>query len=95
LNLTHHALFVETEFVNDIATELRNYAASVGYNVGALGDQFFMDMAWGGLHETTVFGTKDINVQNKINARINAELTGNTQVYGNSNVQPMGSMACN
>ncbi|MCH7400182.1 hypothetical protein MM236_19470 [Belliella sp. DSM 107340] len=49
------ALFVETKFLNDIAIELRNYAASVGYNVNALGNQFFKDMAWGGLTQTVVF----------------------------------------
>lgn len=29
--------------------DLINYAESVGYNVNTLGDQFFKDMAWGGL----------------------------------------------
>jgi hypothetical protein len=55
LNDPHHNLFVETKFLNDISFELKNYAAGVGYNVQLLGDQFFKDMAWGGLSKTEVF----------------------------------------
>lgn len=48
LNPSHHALFVETKFLNDIEAELKNFAIGVNYNVNSLGDQFFKDMAWGG-----------------------------------------------
>ncbi|MCH7400176.1 hypothetical protein MM236_19440 [Belliella sp. DSM 107340] len=93
-NDVHHNLYVETKFLNDIATELRNYATDVGYNVNALGDQYFKDMAWGGLHETNLFKAKPMSEQNRINARVKAELTGGSQTYGSSSASPMGITAC-
>ncbi len=58
LNPTHHNLFLETKFLNDIAFELQNFAVSMGYNPNTLGgDQFFKDMAWGGLTSTNVFNS--------------------------------------
>lgn len=94
LNPAHHNLYVETKFLNDIATELRNYAAGAGYNVNTLGDQFFKDMAWGGLHETNLFKAKPISEQNRINARVKAELTGGSHTYGSSSASPIGITAC-
>jgi hypothetical protein len=90
LNPAHHALFVETKFLNDIAAELKNYATHVGYNVNALGTQFFKDMAWGGLHETNVFKSLPIADQLRINNRIRAELENKNQ----GSTAPMGTLAC-
>ncbi|MCH7400179.1 hypothetical protein MM236_19455 [Belliella sp. DSM 107340] len=84
------ALFVETKFLNDIATELRNYAAGVGYNVNTLGNQFFKDMAWGGLDETDVFEALPLSERNRIKNRIGAELY-NKNYYG---TLPRGIKAC-
>lgn len=95
LNPSHHALFVETKFLNDIEAELKNFAIGVNYNVNSLGDQFFKDMAWGGLHETKLFKDKPISEQNRINATVKAEVTGEPQTYGNSNVSPKGIPTCN
>jgi hypothetical protein len=91
LNPGHHALFVETKFLADIASELKNYAALVGYYVNAMGEQFFKDMAWGGLHETNVFKSLPITDQTRIYQRIRAELK-------NENVgstAPLGTSTCN
>jgi hypothetical protein len=93
-NPSHHNLFVETKFLNDIAVELRNFANASGYNVNALGDQFFKDMAWGGLHETSLFEAKPQTEKNRIFARIQDELTGKNQKYGNSNSSPLGLPSC-
>lgn len=89
-NQTHHNLFVETKFLNDIATELRNYAAGVGYNVNTLGNQFFKDMAWGGLHDTDLFKTLNQSDRNRISNLLLAENTSSTQ----NNVSPKGIKAC-
>jgi hypothetical protein len=91
LNPTHHALFVETKFLNDIVLELKNYAASVGYNINTLGDQFFRDMAWGALDQTDVFKDEfTLTEQNRIKHRIGAELY-NTNYNG---TLPKASKAC-
>jgi hypothetical protein len=74
-----HNLYVETKFLSDIATELRNYAAGVGYNVNALGNQFFKDMAWGGLDRTDVFKSLPLSDRNRIEDRIRAELKSDTE----------------
>lgn len=74
------------ESLGNIATELRNYASSVGYNVNTLGDQFFKDMVWGGLTETDVFkNSKTIAEQNRIKDRINAEIKGESVVRAVNN----------
>ncbi len=89
-NHVHHNLFVETKFLNDIATELRNYALGIGYNVNNLGDQFFKDMAWGGLQNTDLFKTLPLSVQKRIKNRLGAE-------YYNKNYSgtlPKGIKAC-
>ncbi len=90
LNPSHHNLFVETKFLNDISSELKNYAAGVGYNVQHLGDQFFKDMAWGGLFETEVFGKLSDEDRERITNRIGAELY-NGNYYG---TVPKGEKAC-
>jgi hypothetical protein len=94
LNPSHHNLFVETKFLNDIAVELRNYAIGANYNVATLGDQFFKDMAWGGLHQTNLFNSKPISDQNRINARVRSEVTGEPQTYGSVSVSPKGIQTC-
>ncbi|WP_219287530.1 hypothetical protein [Arthrospiribacter ruber] len=90
-NPSHHNLFAETKFLNDIATELRNYAAGIGYNVNALGDQFFKDMAWGGLTRTDVFNSLSASDKTRIINRLNAENTGDPK----GNIVPIGIKACN
>lgn len=51
-------------------------------------------MAWGGLHETSLFEAKSQAEKNRIFARIQAELTGKNQKYGNSNSSPLGLPSC-
>jgi hypothetical protein len=56
-----------------------------------MGEQFFKDMAWGGLHETNVFKSLPITDQTRIYQRIRAELK-------NENVgstAPLGTSTCN
>lgn len=86
----HHRLFVETKFLNDIEVELKNFAASVGYNVETLGTQYFKDMAWGGLQFTDVFKNLKPEDQNRIKNIVAVE---NTNSVVNS-VNPKGILAC-
>jgi len=77
--------------MKNMTMELRNYAASKNYNVNALGNQFFLDMAWGGLSDTDVFTGKTPIDQNRIINTIGAEHY-NSNYYG---VLPKGIKACN
>jgi len=91
LNPTHHNLFVETKFLNDIALELQNFAVSMGYNPNTLGgDQFFKDMAWGGLTSTNVFKSLPSSEKTRIINTIGAELYNKNY----SGTFPKGIKAC-
>lgn len=85
------ALFVETKFLNDIATELKNYAADVGYNVNTLGNQFFKDMAWGGLTQTEFF----LNGKSQVDKNRIIEVNWLENTLSNQyTVSPKGIKAC-
>ena len=90
LNDPHHNLFVETKFLNDISTELKNYAAGVGYNVQYLGDQFFKDMAWGGLSKTEVF----MKLSDVDRARITNTIGAEFYNVNYNGTVPNGEKAC-
>ena len=90
-NPSHHNLFAETKFLNDIAVELRNFATSSGYNIKLLGNQYFKDMAWGGLTRTDVFNSLSTSDKTRIINRLNAENTGDPK----GNIVPKGIKACN
>jgi hypothetical protein len=87
----HHRLFVETKFLNDIEVELKKFATSVGYNVETLGNQYFKDMAWGGLQFTDVYNSlspaEKLRISNILNSEANSSPSGNTS--------PKGIQACN
>ena len=89
-NQTHHNLFAETKFLNDIAVELRNFATSSGYNINLLGNQYFKDMAWGGLHDTDLFKNLNQSDQARIKNLLLAENSNSTQ----NNITPKGIKAC-
>jgi hypothetical protein len=87
-NMTHHALFTETKFLNDISVELKNYGQSKGYSFT---DQFYNDLSWGGLTRTEVFlkGKNDIE-KNRIIEVNWVENTMSTEF----NLSPKGKKAC-
>jgi hypothetical protein len=75
-------------FVEDIANSLKEFGISRNYN---LSDQFYNDLAWGGLTETDAFEELDQTDIDRITDRLNAELT--SQTVGNE--VPSNSKACN
>lgn len=89
-NNSHHAIFAETKFLNDIATELSFFASSIGYNMTTIGSQYFKDMAWGGLQFTDVFKNLPLDVQNRISSTIAAE-SSNSII---NSTPPKGIKAC-
>ena len=88
--INHHALFAEERFLNNISIELKNFAISRGYNVGQLGDQYFKDLAWAGLHKTSVWESLPSSDKTRILNTLNAEKSN--QALGN--VFPKGTKAC-
>lgn len=58
-------------FVNEIATALKEYGISKGY---ILTDEFYEDMAWGGLQSTKAFQDLAPDDQVRIQNRLSAEL---------------------
>lgn len=89
-NAAHHNLFVEGAFINDIAEELKNFASALGYTDLLDDDQFFKDMAWGGLHETDVYIKMSTTDQQRIYRRYKAEISGDAF----EGMQPKGKKAC-
>ena len=71
-NDKQHDLFVDN-FIGDIKNTLALYGNSKGYD---LNDQFYEDMAWGGLAGTDAFLQLDSADQNRINNTLNAEHFG-------------------
>jgi hypothetical protein len=86
----HHALIVETKFLNDIEEELKHFASSIGYNVNTIGSQYFKDMAWGGLQFTDVFKNLQTEDQNRIKNIIAVE-NSNSAI---NSISPKGILAC-
>lgn len=64
---------ISRSLINPIATALEDYGISQGYN---LGQQFYEDMAWGGLQGTNVFNSLSQADKSRILDTIATELTG-------------------
>jgi hypothetical protein len=75
-------------FVEEIAASLKEFGLSRGYN---LSNEFYNDMAWGGLTETEAFEALGQTEKDRIHERLEAELT--SQTVGNET--PSNSKACN
>jgi hypothetical protein len=75
-NLIHHNLFVETYLLSVIAEGLKDYANLLNYNTTSLGDQYFVDLAWMGLHNTEIYKSKSQTDKIRIEQRINSEVFG-------------------
>ncbi|MCH7403710.1 hypothetical protein ACFOUP_03700 [Belliella kenyensis] len=90
-NAAHHNLFVEGAFINDIAEELKTFASSLNYPQSLLNDeQFFKDMAWGGLQDTDVYQQMTSAERDRISRRYYAERNGITY----QGTAPKGDKAC-
>lgn len=100
-NDAHHALFINENFVSEIATGLQEFGLSQGYNHSS---QYYNDMAWGGLTHiekpvnSGIFvlnpafeeAVPNISDRQRILNRLEAEKLNHT-VNG---IQPKGSKAC-
>ncbi|MCH7414831.1 hypothetical protein MM213_15125 [Belliella sp. R4-6] len=63
----------------------------MGYNVNSLGDQFFKDMAWGGLTQTEVF----LNGKSQVDKNRIIEVNWVENTLSNQySVSPKGTKAC-
>lgn len=80
-NDIHHEEIARS-IVNDVAIALEEYGSNNGYN---LPKQFYQDMAWGGLQETSTFKKLPFNEQQRILDVIATEFTG---ADTNGNVKP-------
>lgn len=72
LNDAHH-LTIATNFASNIAKSLKEYGESQGYQIS---DQYYNDLAWGGLEDTFYFTSKSSSEQRRIRNVIQTELTG-------------------
>ncbi|MBD1387057.1 hypothetical protein IDJ75_17355 [Mucilaginibacter rigui] len=71
-NATHHDEMVRG-FIGDIGASLKAYGVSQGYH---LTDQFYNDLAWGGLQETNAFKNLPVADRNRILNVIIGEQSG-------------------
>lgn len=71
-NQAHHNEMVNS-FVATIADDLKTFGKSQGYT---LTDQFYNDMAWGGLTNTKAFQAFDDRVQGRIQNVLSSEQKG-------------------
>ncbi len=77
-NNIHHEEIARS-IVNEVAISLEEYGKNNGYN---LPSQFYQDMAWGGLQETSTFKNLPLAEQQRILNVISTELTG-ADINGN------------
>lgn len=88
-NNIHHEEIARS-IVNDVALALEEYGKSNGYN---LPSQFYQDMAWGGLQDTTTFKNLPFADQQRILDVIATELTG-ADTNGNTKTQNGKKAGC-
>uniref|UniRef100_UPI004047CE88 hypothetical protein n=2 Tax=Roseivirga sp. TaxID=1964215 RepID=UPI004047CE88 len=74
-------------WINEISFTLQKFGEHLGYNEGL---EFYNDLAWGGLTNTSVFKAKELNERNRINTIIFSEILGS---YEGANAK--GKKACN
>lgn len=72
LNDIHHEVIVN-RLIGNVAVNLIAYGKNQGYN---LPDQFYYDLSWGGLQETSAFKAFSEQVQKRIKNVILSEQSG-------------------
>lgn len=78
------------DFVNSISNSLQEYAFKKGINISD--PNYFKDMAWAGLMETTAFTQLPQSDKERISSRLEVEAT-NSAKYG---ISPLGGRTlCN
>jgi hypothetical protein len=90
-NIPHHNVMGQQDWLGDLAWGLKQYGQNQGYN---LPDQYYADMAWGGLETSQPFLALSQAEQNRIKDLLRVEATGRDQ-NGNSQPQSGQPTACN
>ncbi|HNP34024.1 MAG TPA: hypothetical protein PKN96_12090 [Flavobacterium sp.] len=89
---THHHFFAQNNIVNEISTALKEYGLSKGYN---LPQQFYDDMAWGGLFGTRAYNALPIAQRERIESTLEAEFTNSSSSPNNIlGLSPHGASIC-
>jgi hypothetical protein len=88
-NDVHHEEIARS-IVNDVAISLEEYGKAKGYN---LSSQFYKDMAWGGLQDTSTFKGLSTSDKKRILDTIAIELTGR-DTNGNNKTQKGKKAGC-
>jgi len=92
LNELHHNEIVRS-FIDDIAHNLELFGRASGY---VLNNQYYADMAWGGLQTTRYFMSLPQVDRDRINAILEAEQTASSVVQSDGTIiSPKGKRACN
>ena len=94
LNGAHHDQFV-VDFVNRISTSLKEYGNSKGYSFPSnlARDQYYLDLAWGGLTETAAFLGLPPSIRNRILDTLATEQYG-VDRNGNPTIKKGGPSGC-
>lgn len=91
-NVIHHYLFTKDNIVSQISLALKEYGLSKGYN---LPQQFYDDMAWGGLYGTDVYQDLPETDKDRIESTIEAEFRNSSNSPNNVlNYTPKGVVIC-
>lgn len=88
-NDVHHEEFARS-LIDQIALSLKEYGEFKGYN---LSNQFYEDMAWGGLQDTSLYQALPIGDKNRISDVLAIELTGQ-DIQNNSQNQKGVNAGC-
>jgi hypothetical protein len=89
LNDAQHNIFADTNIIKEISSAIQEYGVSKGY---VLSQQFYDDMAWGGLAGTKAFKTLSDEEQERILDVITAEYKNSSN--NSLNLSPKGKKAC-
>lgn len=91
-NDIHHHVYTINNIVNEISLALKDYGVSKGYN---LPQQFYDDMAWGGLYGTQVYNALPQSQRDRIESTIEAEFRNSNNSPGNVlGINPRGTRIC-
>ena len=89
-NIPHHNVMGQQGWLGDLAWGLQQYGQSRGYN---LPDQYYADMAWGGLETSQSFLALPLADRNRITDLLRVEATGKDQ-QGNTQPQSGQPAGC-
>ena len=91
-NDIHHHLFTTNNIVMEISAALKEYGIYMGYNFP---QQFYDDMAWGGLYGTQAYNALSTSQKERIESTIESEFTNSNNSPNNTlGINPRGVQIC-